>query len=78
MRKPVLSLDFPGRSMNRDVQPQMARGLKFGIWEVEVLFYLCSENKLCRKKKKKKALISCCAAPLFLHVQKSGYLMMQR
>ena len=23
----------------------MARGLKFGIWEVEGLYYLCSENK---------------------------------
>ena len=28
------------------VQPQkMASGLKFGIFEVEGLYYLCSENK---------------------------------
>ena len=31
---------------NRAVQPQkMARALKFQIWEVEGLHYLCSENK---------------------------------
>ena len=31
---------------NRAVQPQkMARGLKFRIWKIEGLYYLCSENK---------------------------------
>ena len=31
---------------NRAVHPHiMARGLKFGIYEVEGLYYLCSENK---------------------------------
>ena len=31
---------------NWAVQPQkMARGLKFRIWEVEGLYYLCSKNK---------------------------------
>ena len=31
---------------NRSVQPQeMARCLKFRIYEVEGLYYLCSENK---------------------------------
>ena len=38
---------FPTRShTDRAVQPQkMARGLKFGIKEVEGLYYPCSENK---------------------------------
>ena len=41
------SLGFPTRSdTNRAVQPQkMARGLKFRIYKVEGLYYLCSENK---------------------------------
>ena len=45
VRKPVFG--FPTRSdINRAVQPQkMARGLKFRIWEVEGLYYPCSENK---------------------------------
>ena len=45
VRKPVSG--FPTRShTNRAVQPQkMARGLKFRIYEVEGLFYPCSENK---------------------------------
>ena len=31
---------------NQAVQPQkMARSLKFGIYEVEGLYFLCSENK---------------------------------
>ena len=39
--------EFPTRSdTNRAVQPQkMARNLKFRIYEVEGLYYLCSENK---------------------------------
>ena len=42
-----LSSRFPARSnTNRAVQPQkMARGMKFQIYEVEALYYLCSENK---------------------------------
>ena len=38
---------FPTRSyINWAVQPQkIARGLKFGIYEVEELYYPCSENK---------------------------------
>ena len=38
---------FPTRPhTNLAVQPQkMARGFKFGIWEAEGLYYLCSENK---------------------------------
>ena len=41
------SSGFPTRSdTNRAVQPQMiARGLKLQIYEVERLYYLCSENK---------------------------------
>ena len=42
-----LSSGFPARSdINRTVRPQeMARGLKFRIFEVEGLYYLCNENK---------------------------------
>ena len=42
-----LSLGFQTRSnTNQPAQPQkMARGLKFQIWEVEGLHYLCRENK---------------------------------
>ena len=38
---------FPIRSdTNGAVQPRnMARGMKFWIWEVEGLYYLCSKNK---------------------------------
>ena len=45
MRKPVFG--FPTRSdTNRAVLSQkMARGLKFRIYEVEGLYFLCSENK---------------------------------
>ena len=45
MRKPTFW--FPTRSdTNQAVQPkEMARGLKFGIKEVEGLYYPCSENK---------------------------------
>ena len=45
MRKPVSG--FPTRSnTNRAVQSQkIARGLKFRIYEVEGLYYPCSENK---------------------------------
>ena len=41
VRKPVF-----GVATNRTVQPlKMSRGLKFRIYEVEELYYLCSENK---------------------------------
>ena len=45
MRKPVFGV--PTRShTNQAVQPhKMARGLKFRIFEVDRLYYLCSENK---------------------------------
>ena len=45
MRKPLFG--FPTWSdTNQAVQLQkMARGLKFRIEKVEVLYYLCSENK---------------------------------
>ena len=45
MRKPTFW--FPTWSdTNQAVQLQkMARGLKFRIWKVEGLYYLCSENK---------------------------------
>ena len=45
MRKPIFG--FPTRSpTNPAVQPQkMTRGLKFRIFEVDGLYYLCSENK---------------------------------
>ena len=45
MRKPTFW--FPTWSdTNQAVQPQkVARGLKFLIYEVEGLYYLCSENK---------------------------------
>ena len=42
----IMSLGFLIRSdMNRAVQQQMARGLKFWIYEVEGLYHLCTENK---------------------------------
>ena len=42
-----MSSGFQTRSgTNLAVQPQkMARGLKFWIWEGEVMNYLCSKNK---------------------------------
>ena len=44
MRKPTLW--FPTRSdTNQAVQQKRARGLKFRIYKVEGLYYLCSENK---------------------------------
>ena len=45
MRKPTFW--FPTWSdTNQAVQLQkMARGLKFWIWKIEGLYYLCSENK---------------------------------
>ena len=45
MRKPMFW--FPTRSdTNQAVQLQkMIRGLKFRIWKVEGLYYLCNENK---------------------------------
>ena len=45
MRKPTFC--FPNWSdTNHAVQPhKMARGLKFRIWKVEGLYYLCNENK---------------------------------
>ena len=41
------SSGFPTRyHTNQDVQPhKLARGLKFRTWEVEGLYYVCSENK---------------------------------
>ena len=38
---------FPTRfDTNRAVQPhEMARGVKFRIWKVEELYYLCSEKE---------------------------------
>ena len=46
-REKHLSLGFMTRyDTNRAAHPQkMARGLNFGIYEVEGLHYLCSENK---------------------------------
>ena len=45
MRKPALW--FPSWSdTNQAVQSQrMVRGLKFWIWKVEGMYYLCSEKK---------------------------------
>ena len=44
-RKPAWGLTTRSDT-NRAVQPQkMVRGLKFRIYEVEELYYLCSENK---------------------------------
>ena len=47
VKKPVLSSGFPPRPhTNQAVQPHnMARGLEFHTYEVEALYYLCSENK---------------------------------
>ena len=56
-----------GSDTNRAVQPQkMARGLKFLMWEVEGLYYLCGENKGADQ------LHSYCAADmhLFFHICK--------
>ena len=45
MRKPVFGVSYQVRH-KRSVQPQkMARGLKFQIQEVEVVYYVCSEKK---------------------------------
>ena len=56
VRKPVIRADT-----NRAVQShKMVRGLKFGIWTVEVLYYLCSENKCADRVR------SYCAADLRL------------
>ena len=71
-----MSLGFLTRSdTNRAVQPQrMARGLKFQIYVVDGLYFLCSENKgadqLCGYAQDN-------LAPLFLHMQKVGFLMTQ-
>ena len=45
-------LGFPTRAdTNGAVQKQkMVRGLKFWTWEIEGLYYLCSENKHCYRK----------------------------
>ena len=47
MQRENRSSGFPTRSdKNRAVQAQkMARGFKFRIYEVDELYYLCSENK---------------------------------
>ena len=60
---------------NKAVQPQkMVRGLKFWDLVVEELYYLCSENKgadqLC-------SYFTADLAPLFSHMQKTGFLIMQ-
>ena len=71
-----MSSGFLTRSdTNQAVQPQrMARGLKFQIYVVEGLYFLCSENKgadqLCGYPQAN-------LAPLFLHMQKAGFLMTQ-
>ena len=45
MRKPVFGVP-PRSHTDWAVQPQkIARGLQFRIWEVEGLYYPCSENK---------------------------------
>ena len=69
-----LSSGFQTRSnTNQAVQAQeMARGLQFGIYEVEGLYYLCSENKGADQPR------SYCAADLQLlysHMQKADFLM---
>ena len=62
-----LSSGFPHWfDTNRAPQPQnMTRGLKFRIYEVEKLYYLCSKykdaNQICSS---------------FLHMRKAGFLMM--
>ena len=45
MKKPVVSAFLTRSNKGQAVQPQMARGLKFWIWEEEVLYNLCSKNK---------------------------------
>ena len=47
VKKQQRSLGFPTRSdTNQAVQPlKMDRGLKFRIYEVDGLYYLCRENK---------------------------------
>ena len=67
---------FPTRSdTNRAVQPQkMARSLKFWIWEVEGLHYLCNKNKGTDQ------LHGCPIGELplcFSLMQKASFLMMQ-
>ena len=69
-----LSSGFPTKSdTNRAGRPQkMARGLKFRISEVDMvekLYYLYSENKGTGQ-------LPSWTAPLFSHMQKSGFLMM--
>ena len=70
-----MSSRFPTRSdTNRAVQPQgIARGLKFWIYVVEGLYYLCSENKGADQLRGyREADLRPC---FFLQMQKSGFLM---
>ena len=69
MRKPTFW--FPTWfNTNWAVQQQkMVRGLKFRIWKVEGLFYLCSENKGADQLRG--------SALLFSHMQNVGFLMMR-
>ena len=58
---------------NQAVQPlELARGLKFCIWEVEVLYYPSSENKGADQLRGKLRSLS---VSLFLHMQNIGFLM---
>ena len=45
MRKPVFGFLMKWTDINLTVQPQMIRGLKFWIKEVDRLYYSCSGNK---------------------------------
>ena len=64
---------FPTRSAtNRGVQPQkMARGLKFRIKEVEGLFFYVEKFMRWSVARSPRNL----SAPLFSHMQKTGFLM---
>ena len=69
VRKSVLGV----ADTNRAVQPQkLARGLKFGMYEVEGLYYLCSGNKDADQLRDyRQADQRLC----FPHMQKAGFLM---
>ena len=63
MSQENLSSGFLTRSdTNQAVQPQkIARDLKFQTWEVEGLYYLCSENKGADQLRFKCAALLICA-----------------
>ena len=72
-----LAFEFPTRTdTNRAVQLQkIASGLKFGIYNVEGSYYLCSENKGANKLS---SYHTADLGLLFWHMQKAVFLITRR